>query len=76
MDNPMFYCEYADQVGGVFNFDKTEVIPFNHWKRDMEWLVMIIPFLKIGVSITVKAYSASEAAQKAYEIYLKEEVHE
>ena len=34
--------EYVNELGGVFEVDGCEAVPFNHWKKDMEWAVLIL----------------------------------
>ena len=57
---------YAEEVGGVYSFDEFEAIPFNHWKKDYEWLIFVTD---LGLSkvyfVPVRALTAREACAEA-----------
>lgn len=55
---------FADETGGVFTFDEIEAIPYNHWKKDYEWIVFIIDEDE-GAFISVNALTAKEACETA-----------
>jgi len=59
------FAGYLDEVGGVYSEGPIEALPYNHWKLDMEWLVLVINPPKNGAFIPVTAYTAREAACKA-----------
>jgi len=68
---------YADQVGGVFDLGPLEAIPYNHWKRDMEWIVLLFGDKDEASIIEVRAYTAREAVMRAVRKYrLMEEENE
>lgn len=68
---------YADQVGGVFDFGPIEAIPYNHWKRDMEWIVLIFGDKTEASIIEVRAHTPREAVMRAIRKYrLMEEEYE
>jgi hypothetical protein len=62
---------YADEVGGVYQIDEFEIIPYNHWKKDNEWIVLVLSMElpQHGSFIPVQAYTAREAAQIALNKY-------
>ena len=76
MDEIPSIAKYADKIGGVFHFEDIELIPYNHWKKDMEWLVMIVLGNDLGAFIPVRAYTAREAALKAIANYQRGEFDE
>ncbi len=61
---------YAEEVGGIFRFDDMQVVPYNHWRKDCEWIVLIIegPSESAAV-IPVKALTAKEACSLAINLY-------
>lgn len=78
MQSIKFMAHYAESIGGIFTDGEIEAIPYNHWKRDMEWMVLVVESPKYGAFIPVEAYTAREAALKAIEefIILKEDEDE
>lgn len=70
--------EYADQVGGVFYWDDYEAIPYNHWKRDCKWLVLILLGENHGAFIPVDALTPREACMRAINEYknIQEEIED
>lgn len=67
--------KYADEVGGVFTFDEIEAIPYNHWKKDCEWLVFLVDGDE-GAFIPVTALTARQACEWAvfkYKFWLEED---
>lgn len=60
---------YADQVGGVFDLGPLEAIPYNHWKRDMEWIVILFDKADKAAIIEVRAYTPREAVMRAIRKY-------
>lgn len=69
MDKRWTSTQYGDEVGGVFSVDDLEIIPFNHWKKDMEWLVLIVDSPREGCFIAVNAYTVQEAVVVALQRY-------
>lgn len=67
--------DLADDIGGVFHSEDYEVLPFNHWKKDNTWMVMILPPHNVAAFIPVEALTARSAAISALELYkyIKEE---
>ena len=66
--------KYAEETGGIFSFDDLEAIPYNHWKKDCEWLVLIIDVSELGAFVPVTALTAREACIIAisHYTYMKE----
>lgn len=64
MHNDRSLVNYAEEIGGVFSQGDIEAIPFNHWKLDCEWLVLVIdnPY---GAFVSVEALTAKEACTQA-----------
>ena len=65
MNDKEVILEYMDEVGGVFHFGPFEAIPYNHWKKDFEWLVLIMEEKEFCAFVPVKALTAREACQEA-----------
>lgn len=63
--------EYANEVGGIYHIGDFEVIPYNHWKKDMEWMVLVLEReeYQYGSFIPVRAHSVREAVQLALKLY-------
>jgi len=57
--------EYADETGGVFSFGEIEAIPYNHWKQECEWMVLVIDPPANGAFIPVSALTAKDACTLA-----------
>jgi len=68
--------KYAEELGGVFNFDELEAIPYNHWKKDFEWLVFIMDYPGHAAWITVTALTPREACQEAIKKYTETIIEE
>lgn len=62
--------EYAEEVGGVFSCEDLEAIPFNHWKKDCEWLILLLDLADdTTFFIPVRARTAREACAVAFHNY-------
>lgn len=61
---------YAEAVGGVVSDGEIEAIPFNHWKQDCEWMVMIIEGRHSLVFIPSTGRTVREAVYNAIDLYL------
>ncbi len=63
--------EYAEEVGGAFTYEEIEAIPFNHWKKDCEWIIFLTDLSVSSVYfIPVRARTAEEAcAEAVYQFY-------
>lgn len=61
--------DYADEVGGIYSYDEFEAIPFNHWKKDCEWIIFLTDLSISKVYfIPVRALTAREACEEAISI--------
>lgn len=49
------------EIDGAFYWGEWQLIPFNHWKNDCEWLVVVPEGATSAVFITVTALSPQEA---------------
>lgn len=38
---PNPWLKFTEETGGIFFFEDVTVIPYNHWKKDYDWLVHI-----------------------------------
>lgn len=65
---------YANDIGGVHNFEDIEAIPYNHWKKDCEWVVLLI-LPKQAMFIPVKARTAKDACEQAVLKYREAEYY-
>lgn len=70
MDLTQKMVEYSEETGGLFSAGNIEAIPYNHWRKDFEWLVMVIEPLSGGAFVTVEALTAREACTTAIYKYL------
>jgi hypothetical protein len=57
--------EYAEDMGGIFHFGDVEAIPYNHWRKDYEWLVFVMQLPFYSAFVPVKALTAREACETA-----------
>lgn len=77
MNNADGFNSYAEKVGGVFDLGPFEAIPYNHWKKDMEWMVILFNKNDDAALIEVRAHTPREAVQRAIRKYnLLEEEYE
>lgn len=62
--------EYAEEVGGIFSSGDLEAIPFNHWKKDCEWIILVLDLTdSSNAFIPVQALTAREACDLAFSQY-------
>lgn len=61
-----FFLKIPYEIGGVFHYGNLEAVPYNHWKQDCKWLVLLIDPPDIGAFISVTALTAREACQAAF----------
>lgn len=61
---------YFDQLGGVFTCEEYEVLPYNHWRKDNEWLVLICHKDECIIWF-INALSARDAAFESLQEYLE-----
>lgn len=62
--------EYCEEIGCGVSFDELAAFPFNHWKQDCEWLVLLINYeQKISTIVPVRARTAEKACVAAVEKY-------
>lgn len=57
--------EYSEETGGIYSSGNIEAIPYNHWRKDYEWLVMILDPPEHAAFIPVEALTAREACTQA-----------
>ena len=70
MDQIRNLAEYSEEVGGVFIYENIEAIPFNHWKKDCEWLILITDLTDSQVYfVPIRALTAKEACAQAIHKY-------
>ena len=68
--------KYAQEMGAVFSYGEVVAIPYNHWKKDYEWLVFIMADHFRGAFVPVYALTPEEAcniAIKTFSFNQKEE---
>ena len=65
MHSVSLMSSYLDEVGGFFSEENIEAIPYNHWKKDNEWLVLVLEAPIYGAFIPVTALTAREAVCQA-----------
>lgn len=65
MKNPDGIEEYIEEVGGIYYIHDMQAIPYNHWKRDCEWIVLLFDKQKSVSFIQVCALTAREACEIA-----------
>ena len=53
--------EYLFEIEGIFYWGDWQIIPYNHWKNDCEWLVVIPDSETSAVFVTVTALNPKEA---------------
>lgn len=56
---------YAAQIGGKYAQDNIQAIPYNHWKQDCEWLVLVLDPDSVSMFIPVCARDAEKAVDIA-----------
>ncbi len=57
---------YESKARGVFYYEDIEAVPFNHWKQDCEWLILLIDLSdSVSYFIPITALTAAEACSKA-----------
>jgi len=63
--------KYAEEVGGVFSFEEFDAIPYNHWKQDCDWNVIVLEGDE-ALFYLVEALTAREACT----IAIKQHIYE
>ena len=62
--------KYAEDIGGVFSEGDFEAIPYNHWKQDCEWIVIVLAPEDFVAFVPVSALNPREACSIAIQTYL------
>lgn len=60
--------DYSEEVGGVFSQEEIEAIPYNHWKKDCEWMVLVSKAER-HLFVPVSALTAREACDIAIQFF-------
>jgi len=67
---------YTDKVGGIYHDGNLEAIPYNHWRKDCEWLVLVIKDSKAVRFIPITAITSKDAAMTAIYKFVTEDKNE
>lgn len=62
-----------EEHGGFYHFENLEVLPYNHWRKDFAWVVVVIDRPAQIAFIPVNALTPREACSKAVALYLDKE---
>ena len=62
--------KYAEEIGGVFSIDDIEAIPYNHWRQDCQWMVLVVEPNLSSAFVPVEALTPREACTLAIKHYL------
>lgn len=61
----------CEELAGTFYRGDIEITPYNHWKSDCEWMVMIVHLKKWQcVFLHIEARTTEEAISQALDKYL------
>lgn len=61
--------DLVDEMGGVYHRDGYDVLPFNHWKKDDLWMVLVLPPSNLPAFLPVRSLTSKDAALEALEFY-------